>query len=391
MTINKSDIIKSLPVFMAFFVMGFVDVVGIATSYVKHDFNLSDTTASLLPMMVFIWFAILSLPTGLLQNKYGKKRVLNIGIAFTFLAMILPFVWYSFPVVLGSFVLIGIGNTIIQVAANPLLHDISSSENYSSNMSLSQLVKSLASLLGPILSTWMALKFGSWRYIFVFYFVVSLLNYLWLSKVDILEKPTEKNASFKDSISLLKNKNILLLTLSILAIVGLDVGINTNIVSILQTKFQLSIEDASMGIKIYFLSLIFARFGGAVILKKMNSLKFMLASLIIGLVSLIALYWVSDLNLALTLIVLIGFGTANVFPIIFSKAIELMPSRANEISGLMIMSVCGGALFPFIMGLVSDNFGTINSVIVRILCVLFIFFVGIQLYFKSDKVRINKV
>ena len=71
---NKSKVYQLMPVLFAFFVMGFVDVVGISTSYVKNDFTLSDTLANLLPMMVFLWFAVCSLPTGLLMGRIGRKK-----------------------------------------------------------------------------------------------------------------------------------------------------------------------------------------------------------------------------------------------------------------------------------------------------------------------------
>ena len=121
---RKNTLAGLLPVLFSFFVMGFVDVVGVATSYVKADFSLSDRIANLLPMMVFLWFAVCSLPTGVLMGRIGRKRTVMASAAVTFVAMLLPLADYSFPVVLTAFALLGIGNTMLQVSLNPLLADV---------------------------------------------------------------------------------------------------------------------------------------------------------------------------------------------------------------------------------------------------------------------------
>ena len=71
------------PILCGFFVMGFVDLVGISTNYVKSDFGLSDSVANLLPMMVFVWFALFSIPTGLLMGKLGRRNTVLAGMILT--------------------------------------------------------------------------------------------------------------------------------------------------------------------------------------------------------------------------------------------------------------------------------------------------------------------
>ncbi|MGY0426821.1 MAG: MFS transporter, partial [Polaribacter sp.] len=123
MTTKKINMSKILPIFLTFIVMGFVDIVGVSTGYVQKDFHLSDTLAQFIPSMVFIWFFVFSIPVGVLQDKIGKKKMMNIGIIVTLFGMLLPFIDYSFVMVLIAFVFIGIGNTIVQVSANPLLQE----------------------------------------------------------------------------------------------------------------------------------------------------------------------------------------------------------------------------------------------------------------------------
>ncbi|NJO91781.1 MAG: sugar MFS transporter [Chloroflexia bacterium] len=119
---TKAQVI--IPVFLSFFVMSFVDLVGIGVDRAKLDFELSDTVAQLIPSAAFLWFLLLSVPTGVIQDRLGKKKTLNIGILITALGLFIPFVVYTFPSILIGFALLGIGNTIIQVSANPLLVDV---------------------------------------------------------------------------------------------------------------------------------------------------------------------------------------------------------------------------------------------------------------------------
>lgn len=209
---------KLLPVYMAYIVMGFIDIVGVSTGYVKKDFGLSDNLAQLLPSMTLVWFFFLSVPTGLLIERWGKKRLLNIGMAITGLGMLVPFTYYSFPVMLAAFVLLGIGNTVVQVTANPLLHDVVPHEKYASHMSLTQFVKAICSLLGPIIATFMAVRFNNWKLVFAVYAVTSFLSVAWLFFTPIVEeKGTEKRATFRSCFSLLKNRFILLMVIGIFA------------------------------------------------------------------------------------------------------------------------------------------------------------------------------
>ena len=135
---SKNGLQRILPVFFSFMVMGFVDIIGVATGYVKQDFELTNFVAQFLPMMVLLWFFVLSVPAGVLQDKVGKRNMLNAGMIIQAIGLGLPFLYYSFGMMLVSFILLGVGNTIIQVSANPLLQDVSPPEKLASYMSTSQ-------------------------------------------------------------------------------------------------------------------------------------------------------------------------------------------------------------------------------------------------------------
>lgn len=375
---SKTGLVRTLPVFMSFIVMGFVDIVGVATGFIKKDFGLTDDLAQLIPSMALFWFFVMSVPSGILQDKYGKRRMLNIGMLLTGLGMVIPFFHYSFPVMLASFIVLGIGNTIVQVSANPLLHDVAPREKYASYMSLSQFIKAIVSLLGPIITTLMASAFGNWKLVFGIYALTSVLSVIWLYFTKIEEsKSTHGVATFRSCFSLLRNKFIVVMVLGIFMLVGCDVGMNSNIANFLQNNFGLTLERASLGISLYFAALMIGRFSGAIILNWISSRKFLLLTAIVALVSLGAMLVVKSVVVVQVAIFMVGLGSANLFPLIFSIAVEKMPDRANEVSGLMIMAVSGGAFLPPLMGLVSTNVGITASFLVLVAAMIYLVGAGI--------------
>jgi fucose permease len=351
---------KIAPILLSYIVMGFVDIVGVSTGFAQKDFNLTPTMAQLIPSMVFVWFFVLSIPVSLLQNKIGKKNVLLIGIGATALGMFTPFVSYTFPVFLLSFVLLGIGNTFIQVSSNPLLREVVSEGKYPSLLSISQFVKAISSLLGPLIVAFMVSYTGDWKNVFLAYGFISVATAAWLSKTAVQEKYKADSTSFKECFALLGDPFIAFMVFTIFLIVGIDVGMNTNIQGLLGSKFGLSLEDSSLGISLYFFSLMVSRFLGAMMLSKMSHLKFLKWSSLFTVLFFVGLLFSSSLTTTLISIVLIGLASANLFPLIFALTINKRPERSNEISGLMTMAIIGGAVIPLIMGLVQKN-STVNG------------------------------
>jgi MFS transporter, FHS family, L-fucose permease len=375
---SKIGISKILPVFLSFIVMGFIDIIGVATGYVKQDFKLTDFIAQFLPMMVLLWFFVLSVPAGVLQDKIGKRNMLNIGMILQAVGLGLPFIHYSFAMMFASFILLGIGNTIIQVSANPLLQDVSPPEKLASYLSTSQFVKAIVSFSGPLIASFLAGTFGNWKLVFAVYGITSLLAALWLSMTPIKEsKPDRKPASFASCFGLLKNRFVALMALSIFLIVGAEVAINTNIANILIAKYGLTLEKAAVGISMFFAGETIARFLGAIILNWIKPRIFLLLTALLSLAGVLGVFFAPGNTIAFISIFTMGLGIGNMFPIIFSLALERMPERANEISGLLIMAVSGGAVIPLVMGYVSTTFGPLISVSVVGCCMLYILWVSI--------------
>ncbi len=377
MTTKQANWNKLLPAFFSFIVMGFVDIIGVATGFIQLDFELTNFVAQFLPMMVLLWFFILSVPAGVLQDKYGKKNMLMIGMVIQAVGLGLPFVNYSFAMMFASFILLGIGNTIIQVSANPLLQDVSPAQKLASYMSTSQFVKAIISFSGPLIAAFVASRFGDWRLVLAIYGITSLLGALWLLITPIVEsKPDRKPATFASCFGLLKNRFIAFMALSIFLIVGVEVATNTNISNILISKYGITMEMAAWGISAFFAGETISRLIGAIILNWIKPRVFLLLTALTSLIGVAGVFVSPTFTVALVSIFIIGFGVGNMFPIIFSLSLAKMPDRANEISGLLIMAVSGGAVIPLVMGFVSTMVSPLASVLVIGACLLYLLWVS---------------
>jgi FHS family L-fucose permease-like MFS transporter len=362
---KKSSLSKVLPVLFGFFVMGFVDVVGISTSYVQKDFGLSDSVANLLPMMVFLWFFVFSVPTGLLMNKIGRKNTVLLSMVITFIAMLVPLLAYSYAMTLFAFALLGIGNTILQVSLNPLVSNVVSKEQLTSRLTLGQFIKAIASFLGPSIAGFAAATLGNWKMLFPVFAGITVLSGLWLLFNPIpRDEPVEQTTSFGDAFGLLKDKAVLLLFLGILFVVGVDVGMNTATPKFLMERAGLPLEQAGLGTSLYFAARTAGALTGAILLAKLSSTGFFRVSMISAIGAMIIMLLSQSTVIILIMVAIIGFAIANIFSIIFSMALQKQPQRGNEISGLMIMGVSGGAVLPPLMGLASDAMGQTGGMLV---------------------------
>ena len=362
---NKSSYSKILPVLFGFFVMGFCDVVGITSAHVKEDLlgaysmEFRDTLSNLIPVALFSMFLIFSIPTGILMNRIGRKKTVLLSNAVTIVAMFIPLIEYTFFMSLIAFALLGIANTILQVSLNPLLTNVVKGDKLTSSLTAGQFVKAISSFSAPFIAAFAASLLGSWQYIFPIYAVITLLSTIWLMAIPIEEEPVEgKATSFGSVIGILKDKKIFLFFLGILFVVGVDVGVNTAASKILMERCGLSSIDAGYGPSVYFAFRTLGAFLGAFFLAKYSSSKFFKLNMVAAVVALVALTFVGEKFAIFALYGVIGFTIANIFPIIFGMAIQSRPDKANEISGLMITGVFGGAIIPFFMGLLSDTFGS---------------------------------
>ena len=370
---EKGLYIKLIPVMLAFFAMGFVDLVGIASNYVKADLNLTDSEANIFPSLVFFWFLIFSVPTGMLMNRIGRKKTVLLSLIVTFFSLLLPIFGDGYMLMLISFSLLGIGNALMQTSLNPLLSNIISGDKLASSLTFGQFVKAIASFLAPYIAMWGATavipSFGlGWRILFPVYMVVAVITILLLGATQIdEEKPEGKPSTFGECFALLGKPFILLCFIGIMCHVGIDVGTNTTAPKILMERLGMGLHDASFATSLYFIFRTAGCFLGAFILSRMSAKIFFGISVAMMALAMVGLSLFHGKEIIYICIGLIGFGNSNVFSIIFSQAIQSMPQRKNEISGLMIMGLFGGTVFPLFMGFLSDAMASqLGAVIVLV-------------------------
>lgn len=363
-----------IPVLATFFVMGFCDVVGIATSYLKQDFALSESLAGFIPSMVFIWFLFLSVPAAILMNRIGRKAMVQVSNAVTFVGMLIPFFSYTFASAMVAFILLGIGNTLLQVSLNPLLTNVVKGERLTSCLTGGQVVKAVSSFCAPFLALAATAAFGNWKYLFTIYAAITLLSFLLLEVTEIpKEAGNGKATSLKETFGLLGDKTVLLFFLGIFFIVGVDVGTNTVSAKLLIERCGMDVEKASLGASVYFICRTIGAFLGTFLLARMDDIKYLKINLFLAVVAMTFLFFVRPAWAILAGIGGIGFFCSSVFSVLFSQALKARPEKANEISGFMITGVCGGAVIPPLMGLATEWVGNQRgSLLVITLCLAYL-------------------
>lgn len=379
MTQRTTSLFTLSAVMLSFFAMGFVDLVGIASNYVQKDLGLSDSEANLFPSLVFFWFLLCSVPTSMLMNRIGRKNTVLVSLVLTVLSLFIPLLGESYWVMLLAFSLLGIGNAIMQTSLNPLLSDLISPDKLASSLTFGQFVKAIASFLAPLIASWGAaqaipeLGLG-WRILFPIYAAIGILSVLALNATRLEHESPSASVSLANCLRLLGRPSILLCFLGIMCHVGIDVGTNTIAPKILMERLGLSLNEAAFATMLYFIFRTAGCLTGSILLRRTSSRSLLGLSALIMLVAMGILALSHQAMLLYIAIALVGLGNSNVFPIAFAEALGREPEHKNEVSGLMIMGVFGGTVFPLLMGYASDWMGQTGAVLVKLLGVLYLLF-----------------
>lgn len=383
-TDRKSTPMQMAPVMLCFFAMGFVDLVGTASNYVQKDLGLTDSQANLFPSLVFFWFLIFSVPTGILMNRIGRKKTVLISLIVTAVSLVIPITGDSYTTMLVSFSLLGIGNAIMQTSLNPLVTNLISGDKLASTLTFGQFVKAIASFLAPILAAWGATTylptFGlGWRSLFVIYAIVSVLSVTALAATPIEEERPDKASGVGECLRLLGRPFVLLCFIGIMCHVGIDVGTNTTAPKIIMERLGLPLEEAGFATGVYFIFRTAGCFLGAFILRSMSAKIFFFISVLMMLAAMCMLFVSTALTPIYVALAMIGFGNSNIFSIVFSQALMSSPAEKNEVSGLMIMGLFGGTVFPLAMGYAADAFGQAGSVAVMTVGVAYLLYYTLKI------------
>ena len=369
MSNSNSSKLTLIPVMIAFFTMGFVDLVGAVSNNMQEDFGLSDSAANFFPSLVFFWFLIFSVPTGMLMNKIGRKKTVLLSIVVTTLAVFLPLFDSFMPtkesqlwLMYISFSLLGIGNAIMQTSINPLVTMLVKG-HLASTLTFGQFVKAIASFIAPLIAAWGATTTApvlglSWRILFLLFFIIGMVATLWLGMTRIEEEPIEGKASgFVDCLKMLGSPIILLSFIGIMCHVGIDVGTNAVAPKILFERIGGAGDTLSQfeyATSIYFAFRTLGCFTGSILMRKLNIRTFFTIIVLMMALSMVGFVFGTEKWELWIAIALVGYGNSNVFSIVFSQAMLSAPEKKNEVSGLMIMGLFGGTVFPLFMGFASD-------------------------------------
>lgn len=354
---------RALPVFLAFLAMGFADAAGPFVSLAREQFQLSYFAAQWITFSGFVMFGLLSIPMGLWQDRAGKKFILMLGLAIMLAGLLIPALLglTTFPMFLLAVLLLGAGATILQVAGNPIMRDVSPPGLYSRNLSLAQFVKAIGSLSGPLLPVGAARWFGaSWQVVFPIYAAAVALTLLALVPLRVEEQRTagQQPATLASCLKLLGNGYVARMVLAIFFYVGAEVSVSSGIPLYLKDRFGIDISRTGLlGTGLFFLALTLGRFSGGIILNWMKPKPFFLLTCIVSLAGLLGLFLPSAAASAVFFLIT-GLGFANIFPLVFSITVDAMPEHANALSGLMVTAIVGAAVVPPLMGYVSDVFSS---------------------------------
>jgi MFS transporter, FHS family, L-fucose permease len=340
--------LRTLPIFLAFLLMGVADAMGPLSSAVSAN----PVMAALMPFFVFIAFAVCSVPAGLLAARIGKKKLMLLGLLLATIAVAVPaFLNPPFPLLLAAIFLLGVGTTFLQVAGNPLMRDVSAEGDYSRNLALAQGIKGVGSTASSYLVTAIAgigfLAAMGWRGAFPIFFVLMAIALIFVSMLKVDETQADVPPSIGSSLALLGEPVFALAVIGIFLYVGAEVCMATFLNPALAARGFTTGQIALFGSSLFFGSLTFGRIVAGFL--KINPRIFFRISAALGVLGLM-LILTGIKAFVLPGVILGGLGFANIWPMLFSITVEEKPERASELSGLMCMAISGGAIVPLLMG-----------------------------------------
>lgn len=348
--------LKTLPILLAFLLMGVADAMGPLSDAVKKQFQLSTVMATLMPFFVFIAFAIFSVPGGVLAARVGKKKVLLLGLGLNSIAVAVPaFMNPPYALLLACIFLLGVGTTFLQVAGNPIMRDVSPPGDYSRNLALAQGFKGIGSsasaLLPYVIGGVGLLAAMGWRGAFPIFFALMVVAFVLVAMMKIDEAKADVPPSIGSSLALLGTPTFALAVLGIFLYVGAEVCMGTFLKPVLADLGLSEEKAAGFGPTMFFAFITIGRLVGGVV--KIDPHTFFRLSALLGLVG-VGCVMSGLQQLALVGVVLGGLGFANIWPMLFSITVEEKPEASSELSGLMCMAISGGALVPLVMGKLVD-------------------------------------
>lgn len=356
MNVDKVDRKLLGPVLAGFFIMGFCDIVAPISGRIATEFPASVQGAvSFLPTMVFLWFLLLSTPVAALMNRIGRKATALWGYGFTVAGLMLPYLagegaalgWYF-----AGFGLLGIGNTAIQVAVNPLLATIVPARRMTSYLTVGQIFRNTSLLLLAPIVTALVAATGSWRLLLPIYAGLTVAGGIWLQATSVAEPPRRMHVpGIRECFRLLGNRAVLLSTLGVAAFIAADVGVGFLSVRLIDNP------DAILTTTGFYACRIVGTLVGAWVLVRVSDVKYLSWNMAAALALCAVLLFVRSEAAIYAAVGLLGFAMACVFATFYAVATKAVPEHANEVAGLMIMAIAAGAVSGPVCGAIIRSSG----------------------------------
>ncbi len=383
-----------LPMLAGFFVMGFSDIIGTVMNQVKAECALSNVTAGFLPSMIFIWFFLISIPTGVLCGKIGRKNTVLVSLGVTVFAMLLPLAANAerFWIYFIAFALLGIGNTIIQAALPALMSNVVAPDQLTSRISLGQFVKAICAALTPVFVYLTATALGNWKLLFPLYGALTVVAALWLWFTSIPDErggthsSASATTSFGSCLAMLKHPYVLAMTVGILFSVGADVGFAVAIPEYLKNVYKVDLNKAGMGPTVYFVAKTLAAIGGAALFAKVSAAKCFPWCMGLSILATAGIFFAGTPFVFLACVFVAALATANSFGMCMGLALDKVPEKANEITSLMVMAIVGGGIVTPVLGFVQgSSAGAAGVVCVLLTCLAYLLLLGLFAGRSPDK------
>lgn len=371
---QTSILAAMIPIMFCFFSMGFVDLCGVCANQIQADFNLSDSQANLIPTLTFVWFFVFSVPVSLLMNKLGRKNTVIVSMIITCIAMAAPIFTGSYLGIIIAFSLVGIGNVFLQTSLNPLVSNVISPQHLASTLTFGQFIKAFVGITGPLILAWCFAgslpNFGlGWRAMFPYYGIIGVIATILIARVHIQEEKADKVSGFMECVRLLGDGFVLCCFIAIICHVGIDVGTNTTAPRFLAEVWPGQEQSVyNYACTVYFIARMISCLLGAGLLRVMSPKLFFLGGVVLVGAGLILLWSAPSKMMVYLSVILIALGNSNLFSVAFSQALNRRPTEGNEVSGLMIMGVAGGAIIPPAMGIASDVLQSQSGAVLVLFC-----------------------
>jgi fucose permease len=366
-------------IMLTFFVISFLtNVIGALNPDFIKGFDLSLTLAAFLPFAFFIAYGLVSIPTGMLLEKYKEKRIMISGFVVAFIGSLLLAMIHNYMSAIISLFLIGCGMAMLQVVINPLLRTSGGEEHYAFNSVLAQLIFGAASFLSPMVYSYFAQNLKGqtsgllgmfsgivpanlpWISLYWIFAGISLVMIviIRLSKFPVVElKADEEAGPLQTHLMLFKKRVVVLFFIGMICYVGTEQGIANWISKFLETYHHYDPQTKGADTVAYFWGLMTA--GGVVgllLLKVLDSRKVLVGFAIAALICLSAAFFGSG-SVALIAFPAVGFFASVMYPIIFSLALNSINEHHGSFAGIIVTGIIGGAIVPLIIGALGDALG----------------------------------